>query len=418
MAGRMLRLLLINDIDVGDLGAQFIEVVSCATGFGDEPPRLAHWPQHMWLWGTAQVPDFDLLLIDIKFDEDPLAPAYFGEEDGPQLFNPPEKAANPFGLLHALPLVARQDLTSMPFVWGVHSGDPSSVKGDPVAVWAFGLLCAMERRPGWDGYNSVDSKAIPAYFADQLATMQALTPEQEWRRLIPRYREKLLEACEGRVHINTDWLEKLIAMAEGISRATGNVAEEVASLADESLFVYSGYDDEDALILRSLFADAERWDRHTVEDKVLGYLREVKEVAARADIFPHVYETIGILKAEPDARLTRALPKTHKAWIGVGVIVCLWLQRFYHNQPRGAKELLGDMHLIRAGVQENRQTPNRLLEDATGIKLPLGEFLNRLETEPLQPVWRECGRKYYREVLGGESGESPPDKWPACLGPE
>lgn len=414
MGGRMLRLLCINDEEVKALGAQFIETVMVPIG-SRHITRLAHWHQHMQLWGKGLVPAFDLLLIDIRFDRDPYDPAYFGEQNGPQIYTSPEKAANPLGLLHALPIVARQDLTNMPFVWGVHSGDPSSVQDDPVAVVAYGLLCAMERRPGWDQYNL---RAIPAHFQKQLATLQALSPEQAWRSLIPRYRDRLLEACAERVRVDTDWLEKLIAMAEDISRATGSAAEEVASLANESLFVYSGYDDEDALLLRSLFADVECWDRHSVADEVLGYLHTLKEVGARGHIFPHVRETIRILKADPNATLTRALPKTpNRAWIGVGVIVCLWLERFYHNRPRKAKELLGDMGCIRSGVQENGQAPRRLLLDAR-IKLPLGKFLNRLETEPLAAVWRECGRKYYREVLDGESSESPSDKWPACLGPE
>ena len=119
MAGRMLRLLLINDEEVKEVGSQFIEIVRCPTGFGNSvATRLAHWHSHMYLWGTGQVPDFDLLLIDIRFDRDTYDPAYFGEPHGPQLYTPREKAVNPFGLLHALPLVARQDLTNMPFVWG------------------------------------------------------------------------------------------------------------------------------------------------------------------------------------------------------------------------------------------------------------------------------------------------------------
>lgn len=412
MAGRMLRLLLINDEEVRDVGAQYIEVVRVPIG-SRNITRLAHWHQHMQLWGKRQVPDFDLLLIDIRFDRDRYDPPYFGEQDGPLLYPPPAKTANPFGLLHALPLVARLDLTNMPFVWEIHSGDPAAVQNDPVAVWAYGLLCAMERRPAWDQY---DPRAISAHFKKQLGTLQVFSPQQAWRNLIPRYRARLLEVCAERVYVETDSLQKLIATAKDISMATGNAVKELESLANESLCLYSGYNDEHALLLRSLFADVECWDRHTVETKVLEYLLALKK---EGGIFPDVCQTISMLRADTETGLMQALPKTsNRAGTGVGVIVCLWLERFYHNQPRGALELLTDMRLIRAGGQENRWTPNRLLDDA-GVRLPLGQFLKRLETEALPPIWRECGRKYYREeVLGGASSASPPDKWPACLGPE
>lgn len=104
--------------------------------------------------------------------------------------------------------------------------------------------------------------------------------------------------------------------------------------------------------------------------------------------------------------------------IGVGVIVCLWLQRYYSDQWKRANDLLGDMGFVGEEGQENRQAPDRLLEEAGFREVSLGKFLHRLETEPIAPVWHECGRQYYRKVLGGESSKPPPDKWPAYLGPE
>ncbi len=400
MPGRKLRLLMINDQEVG-IGTDALEVVKCQNGFGEEIPRLAHWPQHMRLWGNNVIPEFDLLLIDIKFEGDTFDPTYFGEQgvgknDG--------NICNPFGLLHALPLTARQDLTNMPFVWGIHSGDPSAVKDDPVAILAFGLLCAMEQREGWDQY---DTAAIPSYFSEQIGALQSLPAEDAWQELVGKYRRRLTQWCElGRVYVEVDFLKKLI---DDFQNATAKVFD---SFVSESLFIYSGYE-EHMISLRSLFAEYDPWDQG-VKAPVLDFLGDLKTISeSRADIFPEVRDIIYALEHDPDGEvtLTSLLPSraaVNRDTLGVAVLVCLWLTRYCERRPKSAQEIMRS-----AGYGTNYHAAKRLLVGAGFRGATLQKFLERLESEQLPPILRECGRQYWHQVLEPH-GDS--RRWPACLG--
>jgi hypothetical protein len=398
MAGRKLRLLMVNDQEVG-IGTDAIDVIKCNNGFGEELPWLAHWHQHMHLWGNGLVPEFDLLLIDIKFEQDEYDPHYFGEEEAKKNKT---TIRNPFGLLHALPLAARQDLTNMPFVWGIHSGDPSSIKDDPVAIWAFGLLCAMEQREGWSGY---DTSSIPSYFSEQLGSLQALPAKDAWQELIGRYRKRLKQWCElGRIYIELDSLNKLIDDFKGAT------ASNFDSLASEALFIYAGYE-EHMISLRSLFAEFDPWDQG-VKKPVLEFLKDLKSISERkTDIFPQVQDILVTLENDDEISLTDALPSSKavdRDTIGVGVLVCLWLKRFYEGRPRKAKDILED-----AGYGNNHQAPKRLLIRANFKGVTFQTFLDRLEFELLPPILRECGRQYW-EALDHDKRKD--RRWPACLG--
>src|SRR5689334_18397920 len=119
----LLKLLLLNDAPSSvHLRTEHIELVRLRAYLegeeGDqlkETDQLLSWPQHMRLWQCGDVPDFDLLLIDINFCEDGFAPQYAVNGD---------EHLTPFGLLHALPLVAWRFASGMPVVWKIHSGNP------------------------------------------------------------------------------------------------------------------------------------------------------------------------------------------------------------------------------------------------------------------------------------------------------
>jgi hypothetical protein len=398
MAGRKLRLLMINDQEVG-IGTDAIDVVKCNNGFGEKIQWLAHWHQHMYLWGNNSVPEFDLLLIDIKFEQDEYDPDYFGEEEAKKRNS---IIRNPYGLLHALPLIARQDLANMPFVWGIHSGDPSSIKDDPVAIWAFGLLCAMGQREGWDEY---DVTSIPSHFSAQLSSLQALPAKEAWQDLIGQYRERLKHrVASGRVSVDGQSLNKLLDATKGA------VAKTFDNLAEEVLFFYAGYD-ERMICLRSLFADYDPWDQG-VKKPLQEFLADLKTSSDKANIFPKVRDIIAALErdSESEVSLTDLLPSravSNRSTVGVGVLVCLWLKRYYEGQLKGAREIMRD-----AGYDTNYHAPKRLLEGANYKGVTLQTFLDRLESEPLQPILLECGRQYWEHVLDRKKSKS----WPGCLG--
>jgi hypothetical protein len=403
--GRKLRLLVINDQKVS-IGSDQIEIVECPikSSSGKNIPRLANWPQHMYLWGTGSVPEFDLLLVDIKFEKDTYDPYYFYERESKD-----KNIINPFGLLHALPLAARQDLTNMPFVWGVHSGEPSAVKDDPVAILAFGLLCAMERRPGWNQYKS--KRQIPDYFSKQIDSLQALDANAAWIELVDRYRNRLQEACEkGRLQVEIEGLNDLIGEIE-------NTYDSEFKKLDGDILFYAGRQG-DTLSLRSLFADFKTWDA-SIKENVLKFLKGLKEAEKQANIYPRVASIIEQLRSgDKRANLTlsgildaKSEDKARKAMTAVGVITCLWLERYYFDRYRKTRELLADMGYLQ---KNNYQQPNRYLEYSRNIS-PLGRFLKTLETRrSLDPTLRECGRHYWRDVLKKQSGGKNKD-WPPCL---
>ena len=133
----LLRMFAINDQPAAALRTNLIDIVTVEDGkkMGKQSNRMEQWLHHVYLLGAQQEPlRFDLMFIDIKFETDPWAPRY---GDG---------TVNPLGLLHALPFASRQDPWGAPFVWGYHSGDPGSVKDDPVAIIVFSLLSALEQR--------------------------------------------------------------------------------------------------------------------------------------------------------------------------------------------------------------------------------------------------------------------------------
>ncbi len=380
---RNLELLVIND-EEADIGTDRIELVKCHDGFRaeNEIQRIAHWPQHMWLWGKNEIPQFDLLLIDIKFEKDTYDPKYFDE------------AKNPLGLLHALPIVARQRLTTRPFVWGIHSGQPREVMEDPMAIWAFGLLCAMEQRENWDGYTK-NFDAIDNFFSNQIGSLSALSPREAWREMIPRYRSKLIQACrEGKVFPDIEWLNELMGKVDTAD------ALEFAELADEAIAIHSNVYDE--ILLDSLFAERE-WHL-SLKGEMMDFLTNLR--IATGDIFAKVADTIQRVQAGESLKQVCLRAKYDDA-IAVSVIVCAWLKRFFDNNlNRGVTNILNDLYI------DNTQAAR--IFGRVGLSSKLSKFFEAMENGHLENmVWRQCGRRYYLDVLNWKRGM----KWPSCLGP-
>jgi hypothetical protein len=80
--------------------------------------------------------------------------------------------------------------------------------------------------------------------------------------------------------------------------------------------------------------------------------------------------------------------------------VCLWLERFLKRLSLASADILRDTH-----VDDNWNSPKRLLERAGFRGIRFKKFLRRLEAESLPPIWRTCGREYSSTVLGRSNAE-------------
>ena len=426
MSKHDLRVLMINDEEV-DLHFPHLEVVHLPQPGGSTLNRLGRWRQHLHLWGDAADPagepgnlmDFDLLLVDVRFHIDHTDPDYFGEGSLAHVtgMEGAPITTNPFGLLHALPVVARRGDSHMPFVWTVHSGDAGSVKNDPVALWAFGMLCAMERRPGWDQYP--DKQRIPEHFAKQLGNITVRSPADAVAELMPRYRERLVDSCRrGLVQLDLDALKAVLGRADDANKD----AEKAKVLGAGKLYFYAGYESR-CLNVRSLVAEHDDGDPGAIVAAALPFLRQLHQAAVKqAELFEQVLEVMDALENADVATISIAdlLPKQNKYVLGVAVMVCLWLQHFIEGRLLTSDPLLMELGLWKDGSPPNYQTPRRYLRGAGFENVTTKMLLGRLRVEPLPPPWREIARTYYTEILGWPRREDKdnPRPWPACLGEE
>jgi hypothetical protein len=227
-----LRLLAINDEKAPALKTNLVKIVRVANGEGEGEEnftdRVSHWLQHVHLLGTGEMPDFDLLFIDIKFHEDRYAPKYGDGE------------VNPLGLLHALTFAAKRDSSQGPFVWGIHSGEPKTVKNDPIAIIVFSLLAALERRGEaaeikvdgrpwkWNdvGIHNADvwsddkrPNAAERHFSKAIANLPKGGSEVIWEKMMIQYREKFLDYVdEDRMFVDPVQVGTLLRHAKGRSK--------------------------------------------------------------------------------------------------------------------------------------------------------------------------------------------------------
>ena len=344
--GRKLRLLVLNDVVKAVPKPPLLSVIEVLDGDGGRLPCIQNWHQHMQIWGTAVAPEFDLLLVDIKFEGDGYAPDYFGRD------------VNPYGLVHALPLAARQGLTGMPFVWDIHTGEPDLVKDDPVAQFAFGLLAAMEQRDiggekpwKWDGYVTSGSSV---HFRDGIKGLGATDPDDRLGGLVRRYRDKLIEqVAAGKLWTNLDEVNSLKGLVEPVGSPPLWEDKKRKELAATDLLFYCNdkRNPKSRLFLQSLFADVlsdliedghsqlEEWPLGKPWDEVRSFVQKLGAAVWRSIAVEKLYDRV--------MRTLRELPKADErglAWhlrgagkegqfVFVGTVVCTWLELFFKGDP-------------------------------------------------------------------------------------
>jgi hypothetical protein len=404
----LLRMFAINDQAAPPLRTRLIEPVTVADGRGvdKQATRMAQWLQHVYLLGAQEEPiNFDLMFIDIMFDKDPWAPQY---GDG---------TVNPLGLLHALTFASRQDPFGPPFVWGYHSGNPDSVKKDPIAIIAFSLLSALEQRVDsnvlgspWR-WNDVGLHKTPGYaiqhFSNAIECLPKGGPEVIFEDMMRRYREKLhLYVLEERVIVAQDGLEAALRCAKSGTEADRKQLAEACLTMSGRLGPRRGR----KILLQSLFADElvdprDVWPCGKPLKSVLSFLVALKEaglVETREFWVGQVDKIMERIEAGQSTVLNGIRPVGMKRRIGALAIICWWLSAKAEEQksveehrqvtPFNTEHLLLDFGYSGA----HRDPVQACLKTFEFEKLaPFFEFLETTE-EPLHSPFYEVGRFWWK----------------------
>jgi len=404
----LLRLLAINDETAPALTTDLIEIVNVADGEGGEADRVSHWLQHVYLLGTEEPVTFDLLFIDIRFHEDRYAPQY---GDG---------KVNPLGLLHALTFAARQDPSQSPFIWGYHSGDPESVKDDPVAIIAFSLLSALEQRGEtgdvtvggrpwkWNdvGIHNVPEAAIKHY-SKAIAGLPRGGGEIIWKEMVRRYRRKFLDYVDNeRMFLDQDQVGLLLGLAQSGSQAG---RKKLASAALE-LCGPPGRRWTRRLLLQSFFADElidqnDEWPEGKPLKELVGFLGSLKKMGLSGGTdywLPRVKEIMALVNT--DKPILRGItPLRARRCLGALAILCWWLEQKASKTPCNTNLLLESFGYYSAH--------RKVLEGCLASLgyTSLAEFFEYLDgtSERLPSPFYSVGRKWWTTVCKQDAATAP-----------
>ncbi|MBZ5725502.1 MAG: hypothetical protein LAP87_10930 [Acidobacteriia bacterium] len=378
---RNLRILIIDDQVKRYDHIRYIDPVACITAGAGPTDRLTRWTQHLRWYLEDRVPEFDLLLIDVDFSKDGTAP-YDSE------------VFNPYGLLHALPLAARQHGVRWPFAWAIGTGVHKDMRDNYVAVFAYSLLCAMERRVPL----SVVAQPSFEYFRTQIDQLKGPDDKDVFVTLMRRYREQVKTAAgNSRIEFDAEELQQQFAAAmRGDSRS-------MKPLLDSGLTMYYGYHME-SIALRSIFADFDgRDDDPGLAAAVRTFLCALKEAAEKVDIGDDVQKALAGLRNDqahsPDGKRTinafvsASDPRANLTKLAA--LVCCWLEEYI----RVAGEKVSAGAIVTAlGFTGNIQVHEILRKN--GIQCPLGHYLYLLADRPsdLPPSVFNCVARYWDQL--------------------
>lgn len=192
--------------------------------------------------------------------------------------------------MHALPLAARPHAASLPFAWVIGTAWPEKMRKNHVAVFAYGLLCAMEQRvPA----HVITGPRASQYFQEQIGQLRGADDKEVFIMLMERYRAQVKVAAEhGRIEFDIQELRQQLRDAERGDRGS------MVNMLDSGLTLYYGYHMEE-ISLRSIFADFEgAEDDAGLISTARGYLRDLKGLADKADIQEGVMKALAELKAQ------------------------------------------------------------------------------------------------------------------------
>jgi hypothetical protein len=422
MAGRNLRLMVINDDSTADITVELIDVVMVPHPSENEGPRLQTWEQHLWIWMHREVPDFDLLVVDINFHEDRTDPPYFHEKDGIY--------TNPLGLLHALPIVGQLTNSNMPFVWAIHSSAKSHVMTDPIAIICYGLLKCMEQPithdPSLEQIFKNKLRIMKNFFALQLENDDDIiqSPHEVAQTLVRKYRTALVNSCQSQLSLDYEKLDQLQTLANKFADGDSKAG---AALAESTLEITSG-PATDYIFIRSIFADQKNWTPEVAKKVVVPELRRLSETQPFTDIWPDVKVCMDRFKQIEekdvyDITAAKVIEEVlngnnhndRRARVTAGVILCTVLRCRHRKGDMEATlsvaELLESLNYKHNDfVWLSRQLKSSVFGEKS--KLTPARFLAQTLAFPLSHAFlRKCGRQYWKHL----TGDSDLSDMPICL---
>ena len=262
-----------------------------------------------------------------------------------------------------------------------------------VAVFAYGLLCAMEQRVPADVITGTPYQ----YFQQQIDQLKGADDREVFVTLMERYRAQVKVAAEhGRIEFDIEELQQQLRDAERGDRGS------MVNMLDSGLTLYHGYHVEE-ISFRSIFADFEESEDdlgliHAARE----YLRDLKALADKADIQEGVMKALAELKAQ-DGRGMDATETVNSFvnardpranLIKMGALVCCWLEEYVRA---GGKRVPAKDITVALGFKENVQVHDILRR--AGFECPLGHFLQLLASRPLGlPSLYNCAARYWDQL--------------------
>lgn len=405
---RNLRMLVLDDADNKQIRAierRHIDIADCEHYYprADPVKRIARWAQLVRLLREDRIPVFDLFVIDVLFEQDKTVP------DAGQGREAADTPGSGLGLLHALAVIAnRHAQSTMPFAWTVVSGNALAVKNDPVTVISYGYITAFERRVLG---TLEDINSLSYAISNAIEEIGPPTDIDIWiRTLMTNYRARLREACETTMQLDSEDLTRLIARLNNICPRGDDILDDDA-VADLTLDIAlpPRYTNKDHIFLRSLYADYRDLDNSAVK-AIVNDLTELLTIANNKDIFKFVKSVCDELRKGVVSlpQLLKPFPKDLKHQIGVGVMICSWLEYYYSQQP-GSEDAQRKTLLCRIDCKQ--QQADRILKNARYPEQSTGEFVKSLATRTLEEPYFSCAHRYMLDVIKPPPG----GRHPVCI---